>query len=175
MIFARFLLNFFLGFVQNYFCVGGVILGYLGQLWIARTELWIVKTRHTWLRIAKKRHETQFRREYSFESKTEWFSSFIALHLLLEWSVRSHHRRASIVKLEKILDHDQSKKISKFLPTSKKCENIYFCLIQMNSQNSSYLKVRRNCVIALWRHHPNKGRLGVSAIVKLSLIKTENV
>ena len=30
-IFARFLLNFFLGFVQNYFCVGGVIpVGYFG-------------------------------------------------------------------------------------------------------------------------------------------------
>ena len=31
-IFARFLLNFFLGFVQNYFCVGGVIFGHLGSV-----------------------------------------------------------------------------------------------------------------------------------------------
>lgn len=35
-IFARFLLNFFLGFVQNYFCVGGVILGYS---WVSLCEL----------------------------------------------------------------------------------------------------------------------------------------
>ena len=35
-IFARFLLNFFLGFVQNYFCVGGVI---LGSSWVSLCEL----------------------------------------------------------------------------------------------------------------------------------------
>ena len=39
----------------------------------------------------------------------------------------------------------------RFLPTSKneKCENIYIRLIQMNSQNSSGLKVRRNCYCSL--------------------------
>ena len=63
----------------------------------------------------------------------------------------------------------REKKFQNFCLQAKSAKIYIFCLIQMNSQNSSYLKVRRNYLLL------SGATNGVSAIIELSLIKTKNV